>query len=50
MDVANDQMLYVSFNQDYSAFSVGTERGFRVYNTYPYKDYYERSKILKSQK
>ena len=43
MEIENEQMLYISFNQDYSAFSVGTERGFRIYNTYPYKDYYERS-------
>jgi len=44
MDVSNEQMLYISFNQDYSAFSIGTERGFRIYNTYPYRNFYERSK------
>ena len=38
----DDSMLYVSFNQDNSFFSVGTERGFRIYQTYPFKDYYER--------
>lgn len=43
MEAVEDQMLYVTFNQDYSAFAVGTERGFRIYNAYPFKDYYERS-------
>ena len=37
-----DQMLYVSFNQDSSCFALGTERGFKIYNTFPYKDKYER--------
>lgn len=44
MESIEDQMLYISFNQTNSAFAIGTERGFRIYNTYPYKDYYERSK------
>ena len=34
--------LYVSFNQDNSFFSVGTERGFRIYQTYPFTEHYER--------
>jgi hypothetical protein len=44
MEPLEDQMLYVSFNQDFWAFTVGTERGFRIYNSYPFKDYHERSK------
>lgn len=40
----NDKkILYVSFNQDSSCFSVGTETGFKIYNTNPYKPNFERS-------
>lgn len=45
MDNSDGQMLYISFNQDNSAFSVGTENGFRIYNSFPYRDFYERSII-----
>ena len=41
-EIENDSMLYVSFNQDNSFFSVGTERGFRIYQTYPFTEHYER--------
>ena len=40
--VKDNSMLYVSFNQDNSFFSVGTERGFLIYQTYPYAEPYER--------
>jgi len=42
----DDSMLYVTFNQDASCFAVGTERGFRIYNSYPFKDNFERSKFI----
>ena len=37
-----DQMLYVSFNQDSSCFAIGTHRGFKIYSSYPLKNAYER--------
>lgn len=40
------KILYVSFNQDSSCFSVGTETGFKIYNTNPYKPNFERSNYL----
>ena len=40
-----DTILYCTFNQDSSCLAIGTERGFRIYNTYPFKDNFERSNI-----
>lgn len=37
-----NSMLYVTFNQDASCFAVGTETGFRIYSSYPYKDSFTR--------
>ena len=45
-NISDDSMLYVTFNQDASCFAVGTERGFRIYNTFPFKDNFERSNFL----
>ena len=38
----DDQMLYVSFNQDSSCFALGTQRGFKIYSSYPLNEPYER--------
>jgi len=38
----DDSMLYVTFNQDGSCFAVGTEKGFKIYNSYPFRDNFER--------
>ena len=43
MESNDDQMLYVTFNQDSSCFAIGTEKGFKIYNSYPFKDNFERS-------
>lgn len=39
-----EKILYISFNQDSSCFSVGTEKGFRIYSTLPFKNISNRSK------
>ena len=38
-----NSMLYISFNQDNSFFSIGTEKGFLIYQTNPFKGPYERN-------
>ena len=40
------KILYLAFNQDSTCFSVGTETGFKIFNTNPFKDNFERSKYL----
>lgn len=44
MESAEEQMLFVNFNQDGSCFAVGTEKGFKIFNSFPFKDTFERSK------
>ena len=42
-DDKNDmKILSISFNQDNSCFSVGTEDGFMIFETYPFKNQYKR--------
>ena len=36
-EIEDENILYISFNQESSCFCVGTETGFRIYNSYPYK-------------
>lgn len=38
-----DQMIFANFNQDNSCFSIGTEKGYIIYNVYPYKEIFKRS-------
>ena len=37
-----NSILYISFNQDSSCFALGTENGFCIYNTIPFKDSFIR--------
>ena len=39
----SQSMLYVTFNQDASCFAIGTETGFRIYSSYPFKDNFYRN-------
>lgn len=41
LDISN-KMLFASFNQDGSCFAVGTDTGFKVFNSYPMRDHFER--------
>ena len=38
----NDKATSMRFNQDYSLFSIATERGYKVYTTYQMSDHYEK--------
>lgn len=39
-----DDLLYMSLNQDQTCLVVGTEKGFKVYETMPFKLSYQRGK------
>jgi len=40
----NNQILFTSFNQNQGCFACGTESGFKIFNSYPFKDCHNRSK------
>ena len=44
MENSGDQLTYINFNQDASCLAIGTEKGFKVFHTSPFKDGFERSK------
>lgn len=39
-------ILYIAFNQDYSCISIGTEEGYIIYNSSPFKEICKRSNYL----
>ena len=39
----NNKILNISFNQDNSCFSISTEKGFKIYETFPFQKEYERN-------
>lgn len=41
----SEGLLYMSLNQDQSCLVVGTENGFKLYDTIPFKLRYQRGKI-----
>ena len=38
-----NKILYISFNQDYNCFCVGTEDGYLIFNVEKYKRIFHRS-------
>lgn len=40
--IEDSKILTISFNQDSSCFAIGTETGFKIYQTYPFKGPYKR--------
>ena len=41
-EIEDNSIINVSFNQDSSCFSIGTQIGFKIYQTFPFKEPYER--------
>ena len=37
-----DSIINITFNQDNSCFAISTEKGFKIYNSYPFEGPYER--------
>jgi len=46
LEKPENQILFVDFNQDGSCIAVGTEKGFKIYNSYPFKETFERRNLL----
>ena len=46
VDAKQEKIIYVGFNQDNGCFTCGTSKGFRIYNTLPFKDTFHRGMIL----
>jgi hypothetical protein len=44
--VPQEKILFVGFNQDQGCFTVGTNNGFRIFNTFPFKDTFHRGNFF----
>ena len=42
----NNQILFTGFNQNQGCFACGTENGFKIFNSFPFKDSHKRSKSI----
>ena len=42
--ITHRQILYISFNQNFSCISIGTDEGYLIYNVEPIKLIFEKSK------
>lgn len=40
-----DDIIFITFNADTQCFAVGTEKGYYIYNTNPFRELFHRSKI-----
>ncbi len=36
------EIVFIGFNQDQGCFAAGTQKGFRIFNTFPFKDTFKR--------
>ncbi len=41
-ETPSNKILDISFNQDQGCFAISTEKGFRIFNSYPFKDTFQR--------
>ena len=43
LEKQNEEILYISFNQDSSYISVGTENGYKIFSSYPIYNFFNRN-------
>ena len=43
LEKQNEEILYISFNQDSSYISVGTQNGYKIFSSYPIYNYFNRN-------
>lgn len=42
LDTFSNKILGISFNQDQTCFSIGTDKGFQIFNSFPFKNTFKR--------